>query len=183
MTYSLWSHGELLGESALDYVRVTNTLRTGDLQLTQKGLTVIGRLTQTRDDSYRSARRVNMERSDSGVESSEPTLRADLSALQDQYDAIALELRAPNGQVIRTDDIHVTDTEFLLAIDRERDEEEESSSEDTINGGLDPDFLADPEDQLAEHASEHPSWRPEAPERPFARFQLSVTLIDEWSIP
>ena len=183
MTYSLWSRGELLGESALDYVRVTNNLRTGDLHLTQKGLTVIGRLTQTRDDCYRSARRVNMERSDSGDESSEPTLRADLSALHDQYDALALELRAPNGEVIPTDDIHVTDTELLRAIDRERDEEEESSTEDAISGGQDPDFLADLVDQLAELVVEHPSWLPEAPDRPPARFQLSVTLKYEWSIP
>jgi hypothetical protein len=179
MTYSLWSHGELLGESALDYVRVISNLRTGDLHLTQKGLTVIGRVTQTRDDSYRSVRRVNMERSDSGEESSEPTLRADLSALQDQYDALALELRAPNGDVIPTDDIHVTDTELLLAIDRELNEEEESSTEDAIDGDQDHDFL----DQLAEWVVEHPSWLPEPPARPPARFQLSVTLIDEWSIP
>jgi hypothetical protein len=183
MMYSLWSHGELLGESTLDYVRVINTLRTGDLQLTPKGLTVIGRLTQTRDDSYRGARRVIAERSDSGDESSEPTLRADLSALHDQYDALALELRAPNGEVIPTDDIHVTDTEWLLAIDRERHGEEESSTEDAMDGGQDPDFLADAVDQLAEWVVEHPSWLPEPPERPFARFQISVTLIDEWSIP
>lgn len=183
MTYTLWSHGEQLGESALDYVRVINTLRTGDLELTQKGLTVIGRLTQTREDSYRSARRVNMERSGSHDESSEQTLRADLTALNDQYEALALELRAPNGEVIPTDDIHVTDTEFLLAIDRERDEAQESSTEDAINGGQDPDFLADFVDELAELAVEHPSWLPEAPERPPARFQLSVTLTNEWSIP
>jgi hypothetical protein len=182
MTYTLWSHGEQLGESALDYVRVINNLRTGDLQLTQKGLTVIGRVTQTREDSYRSARRVNMERSGSGDGSSEPTLRADLTALNDQYEALALELRAPNGKVILTDGIHVTDTEFLLAIDRERDGEEDTSTQDAIDDGLDPDLLADLEDQLAELVAEEP-WLPEAPARPPARFQLSVTLVDEWSIP
>jgi len=183
MTYSLWSNGELLGESALDYVRVINNLRTGDLHLTQKGLTVMGRLTQTRDDSYRGARRVNRERSDSGDESSEPTLRADLSALHDQYDALALELRAPNGEVIPTDDIRVTDTEWLLTIDRERDEEDEPSTEDAMDSGQAPEVLADMVDQLAEWVVEHPPWLPEPPARPPARFQLSVTLIDEWSIP
>jgi hypothetical protein len=181
MTYSLWSHGELLGESTLDYVRVISNLRTGDLHLTQKGLTVIGRLSQTRDDSYRGARRVIVERSDSGDRSSEPTLRADLSALQDQYDALALELRAPNGAVIPTYDIHVTDTEWLLAIDRERDVDEESSTKDATDDGLTPDFLAALEER-AESEVEEP-WLPEAPGRPPARFQLSVTLIDEWSIP
>jgi hypothetical protein len=179
MTYSLWSHGELLGESALDYVRVVSNLRMGDLHPTQKGLTVIGRLTQTRDDSYRGARRVIAERSDSGDESSEPTLRADLSALHDQYDALALELRAPNGEVIPTDDIHVTDTEWLLAIDRER----YGDTEDAMDVDQDTDFLADAVDQVAEWVVEHPSWLPEPPERPFARFQISVTLVDEWSIP
>jgi hypothetical protein len=57
MAYTLWSHGELLGESALDYVRVDPNLRTGDLQMTERGLIVIDRLTQVREDCYRSARR------------------------------------------------------------------------------------------------------------------------------
>ena len=45
MTYTLWSHGELLGESALDYVRVFPDLRTGDLYVTTKGRMLIERLT------------------------------------------------------------------------------------------------------------------------------------------
>ena len=96
--------------------------------------------------------------------------------MRDQYDALALELRAPNGVVIPTEDIQVTDTEFLLAIDRERDEEEKSSTEDAMDGGLDPDFLADLVDQLAESLAEPPPWLPEVPEHPPARFQLAVTL-------
>lgn len=183
MTYTLWSRDELLGESALDYVRVMDNVRTGDLQLTQKGLVLIGRLTQTREDSYRSARRVNIERPAAGDEASEQALRADLAALRDQYDVLALELRAPNGEVIPTDDIHVTDTEFLLAIDRERDEEAESAMEDDSDDDPDSVLAADLEDQLAALVVERPPWLPEAPHRPPARFQLSVTLTDEWSIP
>jgi hypothetical protein len=67
MTYTLWSHGELLGESALDYVRVFPEVRMGDLEPTTRGLTLIGRLTQTREDSYRSARGVT----NPGVDASE----------------------------------------------------------------------------------------------------------------
>lgn len=117
MTYTLWSHGALLGESELDYVRVFPRLRTGDLQLTPKGLLAIERLTQTHADCYYGARRLNRETlRDTADPSDERTLRADLAAEHDQYEALALELRAPNGSVIATESIHITDTDYLLAI-------------------------------------------------------------------
>src|SRR5688572_22512388 len=116
--YTLWSHGQLLGESALDYARVFPKLRTGDLELTPRGLTLIGRLTQTREDSYRSARRVTNPGAGASEDSQE-TFCADAAAFNDQYTALALELHASDGTVIPTEDIHITDTEALLSRDHE----------------------------------------------------------------
>ena len=180
MTYTLWSHGELLGESALDYVRVIPKLRTGDLHLTEKGLIVFDRIAQTHADAYYSARRFNRANG-ADDELEKKTLHADLAAEEDQYAALALELRAPNGSVIGTEGIHVTDTEYLLNIDRERQDEDESLEESGTEDDLDFDSAL--EDLAEEFEADHPPWASEGPERPPARFQLYVTLTDEWAIP
>lgn len=181
--YTLWSHGQLLGESALDYVRVIPKLRTGDLEVTEKGLVLVERLSQTREDSYLSARRAVEQDAEAPFEESERTLFADLAALNDQYEALELELRGPNGTVIPTESISIADTEHLQRIGMERDREDEPPTENSTDVSLDPDILAALEDQLAEFDREHPPWLPQEPERPPVRFQISVTLTDEWAIP
>ena len=184
MTYTLWSHGELLGESELDYVRVFPLLRMGDLQVTPKGLIAIERLTQTHADSYYGARRVNNERSRGTVDpSDEKTLFADLAAEQDQHEALILELHAPNGSVIATESIYVTDTDYLRAMDSEPDKEDASPPVVALEGVLDPDDLAALEQELEELEEDHPPWAQPAPAREPVRFQISVTLKDEWAIP
>jgi len=184
MTYTLWSHGELLGESELDYVRVFPHLRTGDLQVTPKGLIAIERLTQTHADSYYATRRLNHERSRGTIEpSDEKTLFADLAAEHDQHEALALELQAPNGSVVATESIFITDTDYLLAIDSEREEEDASSPVVAPEDVLDSDDLAALELELEEFEEDHPPWAQPATEREPVRFQISVTLKDEWAIP
>ena len=182
--YTLWTHGELLGESALDYVRVIPELRTGDLRPTEKGLIVFERLAQIREDCYRSALRVNKRGSEAACDESElQTLYADLAAQRDRYDALALELRASDGSVIPTDSIHVTDTHYLLAIDRERHAKDDALEEVEPEPDLDPEVLAALQEELKEFEEDHPPWMAEAPEREPARFQLAVVLSDEWAIP
>lgn len=184
MTYTLWSHGELLGESELDYVRVFSHLRTGDLHVTQKGMVAFERLSQTHADSFYGMRRLNGERDRGPVDpSDEKTLLADMAAEQDQYDALALELRAPNGSVIATEHIHVTDTDYLLAIAREQDEEDELSADGGPDDALVAEDLAALEEQLEELEEDYPPWAQPGPQREPARFQISVTLKDEWAIP
>ena len=178
--YTLWSHGELLGESALDYVRVIPDLRTGDLHLTSRGLTLLDRLAQTHADAYYSLRRLNSEPSN---QSHAKSMAADCAAEQDQYESLALELRAPDQRVIPTEDIWIRDTEFSQAIGTECDSHEEESLTDlTLAEGSDPDLEAF-EAQLMELAEDPPPWVSEGPPREFPRFQLYVRLKDEWSIP
>jgi hypothetical protein len=176
--FTLWSHGQLLGESALDYVRVISDLRSGDLHLTTMGLTLIDRLAQTHADAYYSARRLHSE------QATEADLVADSAAERDQYDSLALELRAPDGRVIPTEDIYIRDTAFNLAIDEERDDNEEESLTDlTLIDVLRPEDLETFEAQLIDLAEDPPPWvSDEQPQEP-VRFQLYVRLENAWSIP
>ena len=183
MTYTLWSHGELLGESALDYERVFPTVRTGDLEVTERGLSVMERLSQAREDCYRSALRVNKQNPGDVPESDVAALHADLYAQRDQHEALALELRASDGSVIPTESIYVTDTFYLLRIDDERDEEELFMTIATRNDDPNAYDMTQLEEQLEEFAEERAPWLPEPPPREPVRFQIAVTLKDEWAIP
>ena len=179
--YTLWSHGELVGESALDYARAIDNLRSGDLHLTAKGLTLMERLSQTHADAYYTARRL---RNEAINESDMQSLEADLAAERDQYESLALELHASDGAVIPTEDIWVADTEYLLAIDAERENrEEEALEEPGLDDVLDPDELRAFKEELAELQEDFPPWASHGPEREPVRFQIHVRLKSEWSIP
>jgi hypothetical protein len=179
MMYTLWSRGELLGESALGYVRVYPNLRTGDLQVTQKGLTVIDRLTQARSDWRSTAKRVlDCKSANTVPESDMNELLADMNAAQDLEEAFAMELRGPDGSVIPTEDIYVVDTEYLLAIAKESESEEDSAEE-----ALSEQDQAAVEEMLEEWEDDHPPWAQQEPEREPERFQIHVRLVDQWAIP
>lgn len=185
MTYTLWSHGELIGESELDCVRVYTHLRAGDLQVTPKGLLVLDRVSQTHADAYGTARRLSREKSRGQVlASADNALFADLAAERDQYEALALELRAPNGTVVPTEDIYVRDTWYLLAIGFEADEEDELAvMNDTPEHVRDSDDATGMDVLLEELENDLLPWEQTAPAREPPRFQLFVKLVDEWAIP
>ena len=180
MAYTIWSHGELLAESELSYVRVFPKVRTGDLVVTPKGLTCFERLTQHRADAYYNARR--LRKKESLDESDIKTIHADLAAQFDGYAALAMELRAPDGSVIPTEDIYVTDTEYLISIGNEAAEEDEIGPDVPLEDLLHPDDFAAFEEHL-EELEEREKWAPDEPEKEFPRFQVSVTLSNEWAIP
>ena len=183
MTYTLWSHGELLGESALDFGRVIPSLRTGDLDVTEKGLTVMERLSQSREDCYRSALRVNKHNPDDVDESDMKALYADLDAQRDQIAALALELRASDGTVIPTDGIYISDIAYLRRIGDEREDEEPFITIVTLNDDANADDTMLLKEQFEEFENQREPWLPEASEREPARFQINVMLKNEWSIP
>ena len=154
------------------------------MKTTPKGLIALERLTQTHADAYYGARRLSNEKSQATLDSSdERSLFADLASEHDQYKALALELRAPNGSVIATERIYITDTDYLLAIASECDEEDEFPADDASENIHDSDDLAALKQQLEEFEEDYPPWLQPAPERDPSRFQISVTLQDEWAIP
>lgn len=177
MMYTLWSRGELLGESTLGYVRVYPNLRTGDLQVTPKGMAVIDRLTQARSDWRTTAKRVLDRQSERPVPESEMNeLLADMNSAHDQEQALGMELHAPDGSVIPTEDIYVVDTEYLLAIAKECEEEDD----DIV---LSDEDQAAVDEMLEEWEDDHPPWAQPEPEREPERFQIHVRLVDQWAIP
>jgi hypothetical protein len=171
----------LLGESELDYVRVNPRLRTGDLHVTPRGLTVFDRISQFHADGFQAMRRLNRAK---GLvsELDEREVDANFAAENDHYEALDLELRAPNGNVIPTDSIYVRDTEYLLALADQVDDDDASPSDLATDSVVDGDGDAVLEEQL-ELEEDHPSWARPAAEREPVRFQLYVSLVDKWSMP
>lgn len=179
MTFTLWSRGELLGESTLDYARVIPHLRTGDLYPTEKGVIVFERLSQFRADAYYAARRINEKATFD--ESDLQTVHADLAAQHNHYEALAMELRTSEGVVIPTDDIWVTDTEYLLSIAGDADEDELSLND--VDESRIEAYVEEIEEHLREMEENAPPWLPDGPEHEAVRFQVSVMLRSEFSIP
>ena len=96
---------------------------------------------------------------------------------------LALELRAPNGSAISTEAIHVTDTDYLQAIASECGEEDELSTDTAAEDVLDSGDLSAKQQLLEEFEEDDAPWAQPAPAREPVRFQISVTLKDEWAIP
>jgi hypothetical protein len=186
MPYTVWSHGRLLGESALDYQRVFPRHRMGDFFPTEAGEKVMPIATGV------SKAGVDLVRSLSGAPPGSPArahLRetseyADLASAEDHYDALALELRGPDGCVIPTEWIDLRDTEFLLGF---AGDEADASSLELDFSSLGEDDFGDP----PPHFDEAPDFEldfddddaPWRPELVFPRYQLQVMLRNDAAVP
>lgn len=204
LTYTLWSHGRLLGESPLDVARCLPRLRVGELSTTPVGLALLARVTDTRSDALFAAQKLHRAEPSpeaaGGVHATPhyATISADLTAAGDYLDALALELRRPDGSIVPTEQIDVTDTEFLVAFGALEDEPPADSPDEAETEGEefrvsfdpetdidDPDDDAGDEDLFADPDPLGPGlgdWR-ERPLRAFPRFQLHVTLFDDAALP
>ena len=192
MPYTVWSHGRLLGESALDYRRVFLRHRMGDFFPTEAGEKVMPIATGV------SKAGADLVKSLSGAPPGSPArthLRetseyADLAAAEDHYEALELELRGPDGTVIPTEWIDLRDTEFLLSLtddelDAARLELDFSSEEEDDFGDPPPGFDDAPDFELEndldfDFDDDDAPWRPE---RVFPRYQLQVMLRDDGAVP
>ena len=198
MTYTLWSHGRLLGESPLDFVRCLPRLRVGELQTTTLGLALLARITDTRSDALFAAQKLHRGKSPTetrgGVQATphHASISADLAAAGDYLDALALELRRSDGSTVPTEQIDVTDTEFLVAFGALEDERPDDSRGDELRVSFDPETDTDDsdEDEGDDDLFEDPDplglglggWK-DRPARTLPRFQLHVTLLDEADLP
>lgn len=191
MPYTVWSHGRLLGESALEHRRVFPRHRMGDFFPTEAGEKLMPVATGV------SKAGADLVKSLSGAPPGSPArahLRetseyADLAAAEDHYDALALELRGPDGAVIPTEWIDLRDTEFLLSL---TDDDLEATSLELDFSSEEEDDFGDPppgfgdapafdlEDELNFNDDDDAPWRPE---RVFPRYQLQVMLRDDAAVP
>jgi hypothetical protein len=111
---------------------------------------------------------------------------ADLASAFDRLEALELELRGPNGEVIETETIGLRDTEFLATvadaeIEREMNlvfgDDPELSFEDLIEFDREP---LDENDDWADDVD--PDWVDES-ETPFSRYQVCLRLANDGDVP
>jgi hypothetical protein len=117
------------------------------------------------------------------------TEHADVQSAYDREKALALELHGPDGSLIETEDIGIRDTEFALSLvdadvehelngEFDWDESEPSFDEFDEFDEFDDELFAEADDWADDC---DPEWA-EQPEKPFARYQIFVTLVDDAAI-
>lgn len=124
-SYTVWSKGRLLGNSALDFYPVFPTSRAGWFEPTPEGeqlMPVLTCLGPFHAESYRGMAGRSLPDGEPADQSNRRTLarRALQAKTSEQAGAaleeLRLELRGPDGRVIPAEWIGVRDTEFLLAL-------------------------------------------------------------------
>ena len=167
--YSLWSRGRRLAETDLGFVYREDRYRFGWLRPTVLGDRLLA-------DAVGVAPAMRAE----FMMGPDATLQADIVAAVDREEALELELRGPDGCRIETETIHVTDTQYLLAIADHASPEDERDEEP-----LTPEQQAEIEEFVAAWKEEHEGdldlSQDEEVELP--RYQLQVRLVDDRSVP
>lgn len=189
MTFTLWSRGRLLGETALDFECPFPCMRAGELQVTELGLRLLSRVTETRGDGLWAAQALNTNTPDSGMAEEERQrlleVCADLAAARNYQRALELELRRADGSVVPVEQIDINDTEFLRAFSEAF--EKELDGIPGVDASVDEPSSPTPwsEDEALLHDLEILEAEDDssAEAREFARFQLVVTLYDEAVLP
>jgi hypothetical protein len=96
--FTVWSGGELVGETHLDYLANTSEVKFGDFTATELGERIIAIRMSPRKALCAHA----------------PW--KEIQALHACREAVPLELRAPDGREIPTEDIEITDLEWLASL-------------------------------------------------------------------
>jgi len=203
MPYTLWSRGRLLGETELEFARYAPLNRGGGFWPTVVGsklMPVATGVTVASIELATKSRRLERAGSPEGDRSDDVTAQihesteyADYLAAMDRLNALELELRDPDGNVVPNEWIDIRDTEFLTNLS-ERDLEAERDDPELLED-LDAQFQADIAHDL--HAlgierdpmSDAPFVPREASDdqdlarRPFPLYQIHVRLLDDSAIP
>lgn len=128
MPYTLWSRGRLLGETDLGFVQVFENVKFGWFHPSPDGEKAMHALTGAGPALMRLHRMMRhplRQMMRSAADSAEPgfprdikqtTAYADLVSIIDEREAMALELRGPDGNVIPTEDIGIDDTEWKMSM-------------------------------------------------------------------
>lgn len=189
MTYSLWSRGRLLGHSDLGYVRFQPLHRGGTLVPTEEGerlLPVASGVGPATIALGRAMRGFPLEDPTFGAHRPPAQEQADLLSALDERDALGLVLRGPDGNLIPTEWIDVRDCTFLQSLGEEAIE---SASHDVDpDEALIDDLGDDLEANLEALLEDEEPWLRDADpddtgEEPEIRYQLSVRLLDDNSVP
>lgn len=175
MPFTVWCNDRLVGESDLDYIANTAEHQMGDFTATEYGEEIIPRLMEPR--------MAIMSRASV----------AEIRAAESRRQALPLELRGPDGAVIPATLIEITDTEWLLSLAADVEDDWRSDLESARAELLDELVPHDDDDAERIHA-DPPPWVDEEsdeldefdvpdvelggddgrPPREFPRYQLQV---------
>ena len=131
--FTVWSDGRLVGESALDYIANTSEVKFGDFIATRFGEQLIAIRMLPRQAVCAHAPWTKIEE------------------YQARRDAIRLELRAPNGNSIRTDDIEITDLDWLMTLVRPHEKDDWESDIELADAELQQELDRDKRERDEEH--------------------------------
>jgi hypothetical protein len=206
MRYTVWCRGRLIGDTDLGFVRGVRQCRSGWFYPNIEGERVLPMITCPLP-----AMRAYLHRDGDdvtgdplmipGIDGS--TELADLAEAFQHLSAFALELRREDGSVVPTSDIGIQDTEVLLGLAREAEEEMQAAGW-SPEADLDEDALAGDElleDELAGDAAYIELFGDterqrsvvedvtlertpdDAAETRFPRYQIHVLLLESDAIP
>lgn len=161
MSYTLWSHGRLLGSTNLEFIYRENGHRTGWFRPEPNVQDILDVATGVSPALFAASQSDNLAEA-----------YADVEAAGDRERALELELRDETGKVIATEDIGLRDTVFLMSAyggdtDREDDAWYASLSDEERKANT---WKGEPEPSAVEDLSEQ-------------RYQIQVTLVDHFAIP
>ncbi|MEO7455737.1 MAG: hypothetical protein ABIY52_05700 [Gemmatimonadaceae bacterium] len=165
MPYTVWSRGRLLGHSDLEFRQCFPLARTGWFHPVEGAEPVL--------EVFNEPRRVILHARDNHKE----LVRADLAATSDRAEALELELRGDDGQVVRTEDVSIRDMDLTMEFAKMSDAREmfESSPEAELLGlaegediGSDLFDFADVDDDEPYEVDEEIEW---------PKYQLTVCFI------
>ena len=199
MSYTIWSHDRLLGETDLGWVRCMENVRSGFFHPTDLGTRFMPRACGV-SPAMGELSRVEIEnapddQADGGASCpfEQTTQYADMLAAIEHERGLSLELRGPDGEVIPTEDIFIQDNEYLLSLADKADEEElyKNTWDETTDLELDDELRASVEHDLeimfpsdGVDDWESGDWVPESDEEPdFPRYQIHVRLINDSDVP
>lgn len=111
MPFTVWCNDRLVGETDLDYIANTSQTKFGDFVATDYGEQLIPILMAPRQAVCAQAEMEEIHR------------------LYTRRERIHLELRAPDGSVIPTDHIEITDLDWLLSLSIDREDDWQSDIE------------------------------------------------------
>jgi hypothetical protein len=171
VTYTLWSRGRLLGTTDLSWARSLPRQRAGDLHPTPLGETLLPVACGARP-----ALRLH------GHDFEHPAVRTAIA----RSEALRLELRGPDGEVVATEDLWIQDSEYLRSIADEPPPCAEDPSpewmEDLELDAYDPEREAElAELEIPDLPEPEEDEAPE--EREWPRYQVMLTLVDDAAIP
>lgn len=164
MSYSIWSRGRLIGHTDLGFIYREHGIRVGWYHPNELGEKLMPRATGVAP-AMRESREAGRDL----------LTDPDVASACDHEQALEMELRGPNGEVIETETIAIIDTEYLLSIP---DPVEDYDSVESFDFHEEP--MLDTEKPWEQDPESDEPWR-EFEELP--RYQIQAYFVDHCAIP